>query len=267
MALPEPPPCLLGEWTAEQARVAGEVLDHDDKLTFVLDPATNLPTRESPPLICCGCDVSFSVDSPSDAVVTLAAVHLRTDGTMRAVYSASRKVVVTVPYAPTYLAFREAPFVEEMVDAAPAELRERISVLLTDGNGVLHPRGAGLACHVGIRLALPTVGVGKTLMCVDGLLEKGVREGVKRNVRGDAYPLVGSSGRVWGNAVLTGNAVSKPLFVSCGHRVGLDTATRLVKALCTFRVPEPIRLADLHSRQALRGLFVSIPFEADSLSA
>ncbi len=60
------------------------------------------------------------------------------------------------------------------------------------------------------------------------------------------------AGRVWGRAILTGNATAKPVFVTVGHRFGTDSAVRLVRRLCKYRVPEPIRVADLHSREALR---------------
>lgn len=260
MSLEQPSESLLEEWRLSQVETARAVSESNTDLPWSLDSETNYPTVDSAPLVCCGADVSFSTTSDTDAIASLTAVLLRSDGSLRTVYSASRAVTVTVPYAPTYLAFREAPFIMDMLRDMPVGLRERVSVLLTDGNGVLHPRGAGLACQVGVGTGLPTIGVGKTLMCMDGLVEKTVRAQVRNLERGEAMPLVGESGRVWGKALLTGNAINKPVFVSCGHRVSLDTATRLVRSLCNFRVPEPIRLADLHSREALRGNFVSIPF-------
>jgi endonuclease V len=265
MSLPEPSDEQLEAWRSAQLETARAVVDQDDHLPWSLSRVTNCPSSESPPLVCCGADVSFSTANDVDAVATLTAVLLRPDGSMCTLYSASRAVTITVPYSPTYLAFREAPFIEAMLLAAPADLRERIAVLLMDGNGQLHPRGAGLACQVGVRTGIPTIGVGKTLMCMDGLVERTVREQLQSLNRGDATPLVGESGKLWGNALLTGNALTKPLFVSCGHRVSLDTATRLVRSLCVFRIPEPIRLADLHSREALRGKFVSIDL-MDSLT-
>lgn len=267
MSLPHPSAAQLAEWRAAQHATARLVSTADTDLPWTLHPATGCPPPGAPPLVCCGADVSFSPACETRAVASLTAVLLRADGATRLLYSASRAVRVSVPYAPTYLAFREAPFVQAMLRAMPPGLRARAAVLLTDGNGVLHPRGAGLACHVGVATGLPTIGVAKTLMCVDGLEERAVRARVRAAARGAALPLVGDSGRVWGAAMLTGNAVNKPLFVSCGHRVSLYTATRLVRALCLFRVPEPVRLADLHSREALRGNVVSIPFDEAALTA
>lgn len=33
----------------------------------------------------------------------------------------------------------------------------------------------------------------------------------------------------------------KPIFISIGHRISLDTAVKIVKMTCKYRMPEPIR--------------------------
>lgn len=258
MAIPDPSAALLAEWTARQHEIARQVAYTDDIPWAVT--SDGLPPPESAPLICCGCDVSFSVSDATAAVVSLTAVSLQSDGSTSLLYSASRAVHISVPYAPTYLAFRECSHIYDVMGDIPAALRERMGVLLLDGNGVLHPRAAGLACQVGVTLGVPTIGVSKTLMCFDGLVEKEVRSRVAEKEKGESVALIGESGRHWGNAILTGNSLTKPIFVSVGHRVSLDTATKLVRALCKFRVPEPVRWADLHSREALRGNVISVPF-------
>ncbi|XP_048179422.1 endonuclease V isoform X6 [Corvus hawaiiensis] len=69
---------------------------------------------------------------------------------------------------------------------------------------------------------------------------------------GETFPLTGTSGKVLGMVLRSCNNSSKPLYVSVGHRVSLDTAVRLVRACCRFRIPEPIRQADIRSREYLR---------------
>lgn len=101
-------------------------------------------------------------------------------------------------------------------------------------------------------------------MCLDGLVESDVRDDVAAAGR-EGVEIRGRSGEVWGRGLLTGNAMRKPLFVSVGHRVGLETAVAVVRALCRYRVPEPIRLADLHSREALGGKVVHVEFDESSL--
>lgn len=254
------PEGVLSEWKSVQAQIARSVVETDD-VPWQLDER-GLPLPECSPLYCCGADVSFAVDEPTKAVATVTAIRLSADGERKVVYSRSRAVTVDVPYAPTFLAFRESRFVRDMVQDMPDALRNQLSVILLDGNGRLHPRKAGLACHVAYDLGgVPTIGVAKTLMCVDGLVEKSVRAETVALGPGGELSVVGVSGCEWARAILTGNASSKPLFVSVGNRVSLATATKLVRALCQYRVPEPIRLADHHSREALRGNFISVPFE------
>ena len=128
-----------------------------------------------------------------------------------------------------------------------------------------HPRGFGAASHVGVAASIPTVGVAKSLLAVDGLDERAVREGCAAAGLGFGghTPLVGDSGRTWGAALrssepppkreTTGqDAAFRPIFVSVGHGVCLRTAVALTTACCAYRVPEPIRLADLEGRDVVR---------------
>uniref|UniRef100_A0A8D2NSE6 Endonuclease V n=1 Tax=Zosterops lateralis melanops TaxID=1220523 RepID=A0A8D2NSE6_ZOSLA len=103
--------------------------------------------------------------------------------------------------------------------------------------------GFGTACHLGVLTDLPCIGVAKNLLHVDGLVRDELhREQVRSLQRsGEAFPLTGTSGKVLGMVLRSYNNSSKPLYVSVGHRVSLDTAVRLVRGCCRFRIPEPIR--------------------------
>jgi len=74
---------------------------------------------------------------------------------------------------------------------------------------------------------------------------------------GDFFYIKGESGKVWGAALRATKESSKPLIVSLGHRVSIDTALQLTKATCKFRIPEPIRQADLRSREHVRKVYDS----------
>ena len=176
-------------------------------------------------------------------------------------FRCSHNVVVACHAAdiPGYLAFREVGFLldllAELRECAPHHLPECI---LVDGNGILHPNRFGLACHLGVLAGVPTVGVGKSLHHVDGLSRERVKalsEGLA--ARGDHAELVGDSGAVWGALLRTsepaaGHTASKPVIVSVGHRVSLDGALALVRRCTRHRIPEPVRQADLGSREWLR---------------
>ena len=58
---------------------------------------------------------------------------------------------------------------------------------------------------------------------------------------GDSFDLVGGSGQVWGQAVLTGKGTTNPVFVSVGHKISMETATALTLAVSHTRIPEPVR--------------------------
>ncbi|XP_043570894.1 endonuclease V-like isoform X2 [Chiloscyllium plagiosum] len=69
---------------------------------------------------------------------------------------------------------------------------------------------------------------------------------------GNAFSLIGSSGKVLGMALKSCEKSTKPIYVSVGHRISLDTALRLTHSCCKYRVPEPIRQADIRSREYIR---------------
>ena len=127
---------------------------------------------------------------------------------------------------------------------------------MLDGNGVLHPRSFGIACHLGVLADIPTIGVAKNLLVVDGLDAKSVKEQTIKeqretdpSIQQQQYTkLVGESGKIWGGAIVKPNQC-KPIYVSIGHRIGLDTAVTIVKRCQLSRIPEPIRQADLRSRE------------------
>lgn len=246
---------MLPVWTAKQEEIARQVCYDDQNgwhQNFTGGNDANYEASE--PMFFGGTDISFSTDDDQHAVATLTVVRLDTGGTTDLVYSQSRAVRVETEYVAGFLAFREAPIVTSLLNTVESRVRERIDCLLLDGNGVLHPRKAGFACHVGVEHNLPTIGVSKSLLCVDGLDVVSLRATVASSPdRHNGVDVVGSSGFVWASALLTGNATNKPIYISVGHKVSLKTAARAVKTLCTFRIPDPIRYADMHSRAFLRG--------------
>ena len=77
---------------------------------------------------------------------------------------------MTEPYIPGFLAFREVGFLMDRLEEVKNEKPELMpQVILVDGNGILHPRGLGLASHLGILSDIPSVGIAKKLFHVDGL--------------------------------------------------------------------------------------------------
>jgi deoxyribonuclease V len=138
---------------------------------------------------------------------------------------------VTFPYVPGLLSFREAP----AVLAACADLRTEPDVFLFDGQGYAHPRRLGLASHLGVILDRSSIGCAKSRLV--GHYEEPER------VFGAHTPLI-DRGEVVGAAVRT-RPRHKPLFVSPGHKISVETAVTLTLACCRNGafLPEPTRLA------------------------
>ncbi|MFW6056420.1 MAG: deoxyribonuclease V [Chloroflexota bacterium] len=136
------------------------------------------------------------------------------------------------PYVPGLLSFREAPIVLDLC----AALKNTPDVVLVDGHGIAHPRGLGLASHVGLFLDCTTVGCAKSLLCGEHapLAEE----------RGSTADIV-LDGRVVGVALRTRHGV-KPVYVSIGHKADLASAAGWVLHCASrYRLPEPTRLAHL----------------------
>lgn len=136
----------------------------------------------------------------------------------------------TFPYVPGLLSFREAPAALDVL----ARLTLRPDLLLIDGQGRAHPRRMGLACHIGLLSDTPAIGVAKSRLI-------GRHEPVPES-RGSLVPL-SHKGEVIGLVLRTRTNV-KPIFVSIGHKVSLETAVAYTMA-CTpkYRLPETTRQA------------------------
>lgn len=140
------------------------------------------------------------------------------------------------PYIPGLLTFREAP----VLVAACERLLHRPDVLLVDGQGIAHPRGLGIASHLGLLLNLPSIGVAKSRLVGEGP-EPGW-------LAGSASWLIWKD-RVVGLILRTQNG-KRPLFLSAGHRITLEECREItLGCVRRYRIPLPLRQADLLSRR------------------
>ncbi len=154
---------------------------------------------------------------------------------------------VTFPYIPGLLAFREVPALAQAFE----KLRQAPDLLLVDGHGYSHPRRFGIACHLGLLLEVPTIGCAKSRLC--GEHAPPAEEVGARSELRDGPEVIG--------LVLRPAPGLAPLYVSVGHRIGLDEAAQWVLRLYRplepgkrgHRLPEPTRLAD----QLSKGLALS----------
>lgn len=166
----------------------------------------------------CGVDVSYRNDKAFACAVVI------DKNNFDLIDSISSITKIQSPYIPGLFFLRESESIFSVLKGL------RYDVLMVDGHGILHPRQFGLACYIGMKVNKPTIGVAKNLLC--------------GNVRKNGAVLL--NGKIAGYAVKTN---AKPVYVSIGHKIGLRTAVKLVKEVAKYRIPEPLRLADINSRK------------------
>ena len=182
---------------------------------------------EEPVQFVAGVDMGFE----ADGTISRAAVAVLSFPSLQLQESAIARRPTTFPYVPGFLSFREIPAVLDALE----KISTVPDLILCDGQGIAHPRRFGIACHLGLIVDIPTIGVAKSLLI-------GNHKEVPLE-RGSWQPLINRGETI--GAVLRTRVKTKPLYVSSGHRVSLSTAIEYVLR-CTpkYRLPETTRIAD-----------------------
>ncbi|RKP09482.1 endonuclease V-domain-containing protein [Thamnocephalis sphaerospora] len=250
---------LLEAWKSEQLCLKARHIEQDQVDFSVLVDATADGAAQAD--ICglervAGVDLSFYEDDDRHAVAALVVLSFPD---MAVLYQDFTRVELHHPYKAGFLAFREAPPLLSLLQKLKIQAPELWpQILLVDGNGTLHPRRFGLACHLGVLADLPTIGIGKNFLQIRDEGDQLTMETVKRTARaslqrgGQWFALTGSSGAVYGAAVRSLDSTQNPIFVSTGHRIALASAVAVALRCCRYRVPEPVRQADQLSRAYIR---------------
>jgi deoxyribonuclease V len=174
-----------------------------------------------------GVDIGFK----NNYTISQAAIAILTYPELKLVEQAIACIPTAFPYVPGYLSFREIP----AIMAAFPKLKTTPDLILCDGQGYAHPRRLGLACHLGVLLDIPTIGVAKSLLI-------GKHENVAPE-KGSWQPLVDRGETI--GVVLRSRSSVKPIYISIGHKISLPTAINYVMGCLTkYRLPETTRWAD-----------------------
>lgn len=135
-------------------------------------------------------------------------------------------------YIPTFFQLREGPILIDLLQKINAR-----GIILIDGNGILHPRRFGLASYIGVKMNVPTIGVAKKLLL------------------GSLGPRIASSAEVIHEGEVLGRVLwlneKRPLYVSIGHRVSIETAVKVVMDSATDGYPEVLRRAHSLAKRVL----------------
>lgn len=165
-----------------------------------------------------GADVSFEKDN--SAVAAAVVIDLND---LKVIDIKTLEVKLLFPYISGFLGFREANAVISVL----RKLNSDFDVLMVNGHGIMHPRGFGLASHVGLLMDVPTIGVAKRL--------------IKGNYR---YKCANSLKTVEFRNKPVG-ACDKQKCISIGHKISLKTTIDIVLKTSIFKMPEPVRQAHI----------------------
>ncbi len=174
-----------------------------------------------------GVDMGFE----ADGTISRAAVAVLSFPDLQVQETTIARRPTTFPYIPGFLSFREIPAVLDALE----KIQTVPDLILCDGQGIAHPRRFGIACHLGLLINIPTIGVAKSLLT-------GKHQELAET-RGSWQPLINKGETI--GAVLRTRAKVKPVYVSSGYKVSLLTAIDYVLH-CTpkYRLPETTRIAD-----------------------
>jgi len=193
-----------------------------------------------------GLDISFDKKDENNACAYLTIYDITTN---KIVYEDYYLCKMTIPYISGYLGFREIPHYKKLLDRI-VDNEFYPQILLVDGSGILHKSEFGSASHLGYVVDIPTIGVAKTLLSHDGLREREIKQKFREkcNRKGDYIELKGDSGALWGLALQSCKIVERPIYITIGHKISLETAKNIVLKSCVYKNPEPIRNSDIKSK-------------------
>lgn len=178
-----------------------------------------------------GADVFY----PKEKEILYGAIAVFSYPDLRLIDWATARGRVSFPYIPGLLAFREGPILLKVFE----RLRIKPDLMIFEGHGIAHPRGLGLASHLGLWLDLPSIGCAKSPLVREFKPPALFRGSVEWVLIGDKK--VG--------AILRTKDKVKPVFVSPGHRIDLKTSIEVILNACRgYRMPEPLRKAHQLSR-------------------
>lgn len=200
-----------------------------------------------------GLDISGSSKNPNFFIACLVVFDYHTKEIV-AVFS--MECDVNIPYKAGFLAYKEVPVFLELLKNVKKNHKDYVpNIILIDGNGFWHPRACGSATHFSVLTGIPSIGVSKSFLHIDGLPE---REEIEKNILakleiGETYKIKKeNSNEYLGEIYMATESVKKCLYISVGSGLTLDLATKIVKNFMIYRNNEIIRQADLISRELVR---------------
>ncbi len=228
---------ISDDLTLEDIKVASPPFEQLRNIQASMDHL--LVEEQGRPASLCGIDISSKDDLN---VVCLSVSGLDGDD----IEHHCKQGSLPMPYVSGYLFYREGPLILPALDEAVKEgMVKEDTLLVLDGNGILHPRRSGIACQVGVAVDMMTCGVAKRL-------QVGKVEGNERETAGHRISDVRDGDDLLGFAVRTSR--SKPVYLSRGNRMTLDHALESLLPSWHHKVPLPTRSAHERSNEVRRAI-------------
>lgn len=184
-----------------------------------------------------GADVEYDEESQ----IMVGAITVLNAKTLEVIEESFELMPIQFPYVPGLFSFREIPALE----IAFQKLKIKPNILICDGHGVSHPKGIGMATHLGIKLNIPTIGCAKKKLIGHFEIEElKIEKGSTSNITW--------SDEVIGVALRT-RENTRPMYVSIGHKIDLEASIKYVLNMCReYRQPETTRSADAIANRILK---------------
>jgi len=217
-------------WYQKRTRIPEGLLQKLTQEQNELRKRIALKPLEKPIRYIAGCDSAFSGDNITSVFVIFTFPELEE---IEIVHHTS---VVTLPYIPGFLAFREIP----NLLLAYKKLKHKPDLIMVDGHGIMHPRRMGIGAHLGVVLNVPTIGVAKSKLV--GTFEE-------PPATKDSFTEVFHQGEMIGFCLRSKDNV-KPIFVAPGNLCDMETSLTITsQTLRKHKLPEPTRIADIYSKK------------------
>ena len=247
------------KWIKEEVELKKKLICYEDDIDS--DSTLTYPLKIG------GADLSFYKDDFHKAVCCYVVLEYQSQDQdePKMIYKALEEVELKAPYIPGFLTFRES---NSIITAIKSQMESNPDVtpdfIMIDGNGIWHPRKFGIACHIGVEIDVPTLGVAKNYYSLEThfsdpgeMTAKKSREDLLEHFK-DLEPgqelllKHPKDDSVCGLALRGSAKATKPVFVSVGHKISLLKAKNLTLRTTKHKVPEPIRQADIIGREQIR---------------
>ncbi|KAI9297694.1 endonuclease V, partial [Neoconidiobolus thromboides FSU 785] len=245
------------KWEQEQIELKKRLVEDSSSLDFTIDYNNDQVKLNNLHTIA-GVDISFFKKENNKGIACLSVLSYPS---LKLIHLETEEIELKYPYIAGYLAFREVDPILNLIKRVKEKRKEiKIQLIMVDGNGKFHPHQFGLACHLGVLANIPTIGVSKNFLYLSNeknLSKSNFNLSQLEFISIGKYKygfIIGDSGLVYGAALVNNETSKNPIFISQGHMIDLIDCIMITLSCCLYKIPEPIRQADLNSRQIIREL-------------